>query len=125
VDDGERYRDALLRARIIADPRKFRDYVLRPGHPRGKDRVFLGTLGFRANSAVDAWNLARLYEEQARQQIVAGAVTFGRADEHGLRCTIIIVVRDVELRTGWLLRFDDVLWLVTPFSGFAQRRSKG
>jgi hypothetical protein len=69
VDDQEEHLRAMRRARIVADPRKFRDYVLVPGHPKGKDRIFLGTLGFRPYSTADAWELARLYEEQAREQI--------------------------------------------------------
>lgn len=69
MDDAASRQEALARARIIADPRKFREYVLVPGHPSGKDRIFLGTLGFRPISAADAWEPARLYEEQARERI--------------------------------------------------------
>jgi hypothetical protein len=86
--------------------------------------MFLGTLGFRPNSAADAWALARLFEEQARQRIASGDVQFGEADEHGLRCTIVVRVRGVVLRTGWILRSDDVLWLATPFSGFSRAPRK-
>jgi hypothetical protein len=125
VSENEQYRDDLSRARIIADPRKFRDYVLVPGHPKGKYRIFLGTLGFRPNSSADAWALARLYEEQAREQISTGDVQIGVKDVHGLRCMIVITVRGVALRMGWRLRDDGILWLSTPFSGFARALPKG
>lgn len=97
MDDDALRHQALARARIISDPRKFREYVLAPGHSSGKDEIFLGTLGYRPHSAVDAWTVARLYEEQARQQIAVGNVQFGKTDEHGLRCTIVVTVRGVSL----------------------------
>jgi hypothetical protein len=125
LDELGKRLEALARARVIADPRKFREYVLVPGHSRGKDRIFLGTLGFRPYSAVDAWELARLYEEQARERIALGDVQFGESDEHGHRCIIVISVRGVSLRTGWILRNDDILWLTTPFSGFFRATRKG
>jgi hypothetical protein len=125
VDDPEGLREALARARIIADPRKFRDYVLVPGYPGGKDRIFLGTLGFRPRNAVDAWTLARLYEAQARERIATSNVQFGESDEHGHRCTMVVIVGGVALRTGWILRSDGVLWLTTPFSGFSRATPKG
>jgi hypothetical protein len=124
VDDAEGRWDALARARVIADPRKFRDYVLVPGYPGGKDHIFLGTLGFRSRSAADAWELARLYEEQAQERIAAGEVHFARANPYGRLFSIVITVRDVELRTAWLLS-DDELRLVTPFSGFARGTPEG
>ena len=62
-NDAESRLEALRRALIIADPRKFREYVLVPGRPEGNDRIFLGTLGFRPYSVADAWELARIYEE--------------------------------------------------------------
>jgi hypothetical protein len=66
-----------------------------------------------------------MYEEQAETQIVAGNVSFGDADQYGVRCTIVIVVRGEALRSGWILRSDGVLWLVTPFSGFDRDDPKG
>lgn len=124
ADDDALRLEALARVRIIADPRKFRDYVLVPNYPGGKSHIFLETLGFRPHSVVDAWALARLYEEQARQQIVACDVKFAGAVEFGERYTITIDVRGVALRTGWLLA-NDVLRLATPFSGFAHEFRKG
>lgn len=47
------------RAQIVADHRKFRDFVLVPGKHGGKDRIFLKVLGFRARSSSDAWSLAK------------------------------------------------------------------
>jgi hypothetical protein len=125
LDDDASRIEALRRARIIADPRKFRDYALVPGHSAGKDDIFLGRFGYRLYSAADAWTLARHYEEQALQQIDAGNVRYGKADEYGLRCTIVVTVRDVGLRSGWILRSDNVLWLAMPFSGFARSTLKG
>ncbi len=124
MDDAVSRLEALRRARIIADPRKFRDYVLTPDYPGGKDHIFLQTLGFRPRSVVDAWELARLYEEQAHERIVADDVIFAGAVEFGDRYTMTVVVRGVALRSGWLLR-DDVLRLTTPFSGFVRKALKG
>jgi hypothetical protein len=124
LDDEAQWNWALRQAQIIVDPRKFREYVLVPGHPTGKDRVFLGLLGFRAHSAADSFALARLYEEQARQQIEVGAVQFTGTTEHGRRYMIVVEVRGVALRTGWLLRHDGTYWLTTPFRGFARAKRK-
>lgn len=119
MDDAETRWDELARARVIADPRKFRDYVLVPGFPGGKDRIFLGTLRFRPRSTADAWELARLYEEQARGRIASREVHFARTNSYGVLVTIVIIVRGVGLRTAWLLN-GEVVHLVTPFSGFAR-----
>jgi hypothetical protein len=119
VNEEDERLTALRRARVVADPRKFRDYALAPEHPKGKARIFVGTLGFRPNSSADAWTLARLYEEQARERIAVGDVTFSGTISFGLRTTIVVAVRGVSLRTGWLLSGDE-LRLVTPFSGFAR-----
>jgi len=124
LEDPEKRREALARARIIADPRKFRDYVLVPGHSSGKSHIFLRTLGYRPRSNADAWTLARLYEEQARKKVASGEIQFGERNQYGLRCTIVVVVRDVALRTGWRLRDNGTLWLATPFSGFARFASE-
>ncbi len=120
MDDVASHLEALRRARIIVDPRKFREYVLVPGNARGKDRLFLGTLGFRPYSADDAWELVRIYEEQVSQRIASGDIEFAGTITFGDRYTIEIVVRGVALRTGWLLG-DDVLRLTTPFTGFARK----
>ena len=101
MDDEDAWLEAPHRARIVADPRKFREYVLVPGHVSGKDRIFLGSLGFRLHSSVDAWELARLYEEQARERVAIGEVQFGRTIPFGVTTTIVVVVRGVSLRTGW------------------------
>jgi len=124
LDDLDTFSEALERARVIADPRKFREYVLVPGHSTGKDRIFLGTLGFRPASAADAWELARLYEAQARERIASEDVQFARPTPFGVLCTIVVTVRGVSLRTAWLLS-EDELRLITPFTGFASSTLKG
>jgi hypothetical protein len=73
---------------------------------------------------VDAWALARLYEEQPKERIAAGEVQFGRSTPYGVLCTIVITVRGASLRTGWLLS-GDALRLITPFSGFVRGAPKG
>ena len=107
-------------ARIFADPRKFAEYVLVPGHPTGKDRVFLDVLGFRPGSADDAAELASAYQEQAARRWSAGEVAFSRQNEHGRFYVIVVTVRSVSLRTVWVLRPDGELALATPFRGFAR-----
>jgi glyoxylase-like metal-dependent hydrolase (beta-lactamase superfamily II) len=79
----EKLWEALARARIVADPRKFRDYVLVPGHFSGKSHVFLQTLGYRPRSNADAWELAREFEEQAQERVATGAVQFAGTISYG------------------------------------------
>jgi hypothetical protein len=120
LGDEARWLQVLKKAKIFVDPRKFREYVLVPGHPSGKDRVFLELLGYRSRNPDDAIALARLYEEQARQRILIEDVQFTGTQQHGRRYIIVIVVRGVALRSGWLLRHDGTLWLTTPFRGFTR-----
>jgi hypothetical protein len=124
LDDEAGWAKALRQAQIVVDPRKFREYVLVPGHSSGKDRVFLELLGFGAHSAADAEELARTYQDQARQQILLEEVRFSGTHEHGLRFMIVVVIRGVAVQTGWLLRRDGTLWLTTPFRGFARAKAK-
>ena len=124
MDDEGYHQEALRRAQVVIDPRKFSEYVLVPGHPSGKDRIFLGTLGFRPLSIVDARELATIYENQARAQVASGNVRLAGAIPNGILCTIEVTVRGVPLRTGRLLR-DDILRLITPFSGFVRRSRRG
>jgi hypothetical protein len=84
--------------------------------------VFLELLGYRSRNADDAISLARLYEEQAEQRIMHEDVQFTGSHEHGRRYLIVVVVRGVALRSGWLLRHDGTFWLTTPFRGFARTR---
>ena len=124
VDEEPSRLEGFAHARIFADPRKFREYVLVPGHSTGKDESFIGTFGYRPRSAADAWTLARLYEEQARQRVESGDVQFRGMGRYGDRYTIVIRVRGVALRFGWILS-EGVLRLTTPFSGFARSNPKG
>ena len=124
MEDPEKLWEALARARIVANPQKFRDYVLVPGHSSGKSHIFLRTLGYRPRSNADAWESAREFEEQALERVATGDVQFAGTISYGVRCTIVITVRGKALRTGWLLS-EDVLRLITPFSGFAPSNPKG
>ena len=105
-----------------ADVRKFSGYVLVPGHESGKDRIFLNRLGFRALNDEDARLLVSVYLDQARSAVARGAFELGETNQYGVRCTIIVRVRGVAVRSGWLLRLNGTLELVTPFSGFARFR---
>jgi hypothetical protein len=103
-----------------ASIRKFVSYVLVPGHASGKDRVFLDRLGFRPRNLSDARMLADLYLERARSAVDAREFELGETNEYGIRCTIVVQVHGVAIRSGWLLRPNGLLELVTPFSGFAR-----
>lgn len=103
---------------VIADPKKFSGYVLDPLRARGKDGVFVGLLGYRAQSDEDAYELAATYILQARDRVSEGAYVFGIRDAYGQRMVIEIVIREVRLRSGWILRTDGTLALATPFTGF-------
>jgi hypothetical protein len=105
-----------------ANVRKFSGYVLVPGHESGKDRIFLDRLGFRPRNAEDARLLASIYLDQARSAIARGNVELGETNQYGVRCTIVVRLRGVAIRSGWLLRPNGMLELVTPFSGFAGSR---
>jgi hypothetical protein len=107
VLDEAQWLQVLKKAQIFVDPRKFREYVLVPGHISGKDRVFLELLGYRPRNLDDANSLARLYEEQARQRIMLEDVQFTGTHQHGRRYIIVVVLRGVALRSGWLLRNDE------------------
>jgi hypothetical protein len=104
---------------VAGDPRKFSHYVLVPNHPTRKDRIFLGTLGFRPNSAEDAQELVATYIAQAKERFARKEYTVGVNDQYGQRFTITIVVKGKALLTGWILDGSGTLKLATPFSGFA------
>ncbi len=104
---------------VTGDLRKFSEYVLAPNHKSGKDKIFLGLLGYRPNNLEDAQALLETYIAQAQAKFIAQDYTVEEADRHGQRFTIIIEVREKKLRTGWILDNQGTLRLATPFSGFA------
>ncbi|MCY7272252.1 MAG: hypothetical protein LH702_00545 [Phormidesmis sp. CAN_BIN44] len=103
---------------ITGDPRKFSDYVLIPNHKSGKDKIFLGLLGYRPNNLDDAQTLLETYITQAQAKFAAQDYTVGERDRHGQRFTIVIEIRGKRLLTGWILDNQGTLKLATPFSGF-------
>ena len=104
---------------IIGDPRKFSEYVLVPSHQSGKDKIFLGLLGYRPRNLDDAQALLEIYVTQAQAKFVAQDYIVGEHDRHGQRFTIIVEIRSKTLLTGWILDNQGTLKLATPFSGFA------
>lgn len=104
---------------IVADPRKFSEYVLAPANAQGKDLIFIERFGFRAHNEEDERLLATLYVDQARAKLNSGAYIQSRRDDHGQRYIVSIELFGVRLRSVWILRPNNVLNLVTPFSGFA------
>jgi len=104
---------------IIADVRKFSEYVLIPNHRSGKDKIFIDRLGYRPNNLEDAQTLQKLYVHQAQAQLLAQQYTLGDSDRYGQRFTIIIEVKEELLLTGWILDNNGILKLATPFAGFA------
>jgi hypothetical protein len=107
--------------RIVADPRKFSEYVLVPDHPSGKDRVFLGLLGYRPQNEDDARELAATYVEQAGRRWAAGDVMYSRQNEYGRFFVIVVELRGIGVRSVWIHRNNGELALATPFRGFASR----
>ena len=105
---------------VTGDPRQFSAYVLVPGHPTGKGRVFLDLLGYRPRSQEDANELLATYVEQAREKVAQGDYAAGKQDRHGQRYTIEIELRGTFVLSGWILRPDGSLWLATPFAGFSR-----
>jgi len=100
------------------DLRKFSEYVLSPNHKSGKDKIFLGLLGYRPNNFDDAQALLETYITQAQIKFVAKDYTIGERDHHGQRFTIVVEIRGKSLLTGWILDNQGTLKLATPFSGF-------
>ena len=109
---------------LTADPRKFSEYVLDPGKAEGKDAIFIGVLGYRPRSDDDAKALAAIYIDQARARLAAGDYQVGRSDVHGQRYVVPIELGGRRLRSIWILRTTGVFALVTPFSGFLDRRRR-
>ena len=105
--------------RITANPKNFSAYVLVPNHPTGKDHIFIDRLGYRPRNDEDARALANAYVNQAHDQVAAGTFELGGGDEFGRRIMIVVEIRGLRLRSGWLLRPDGTLVLATPFTGFA------
>jgi hypothetical protein len=104
---------------ITGDLRKFSEYVLIPKHKSGKDKIFIGLLGYRPNNINDAQDLLEIYITQAQAKFVAQDYTIGEYDLHGQRFTITIEIKGKRLLTGWILDKQGTLKLATPFTGFA------
>lgn len=104
---------------IVGDPRKFSEYVLVPNHKSGKNKIFLGLLGYRPHNLDDAQALLETYITQAQAKFSAQDYTVGERDWYGQRFTIVVEVRGKRLLTGWILDNQGTLKLATPFSGFA------
>lgn len=117
--DGPTSEVPVLRA-VDVDPRKFSEYVLVPNHPSGKDRVFLGTLGYRPRSEEDARTLVVAYVSQAHEEFARGRYVLGERDRHGQRYAIAIALKGFVVMSGWIVRPDGTLRLATPFTGFAR-----
>ncbi|MDP9370256.1 MAG: hypothetical protein M3Q03_18615 [Chloroflexota bacterium] len=93
--------------------------MLVPNHPTGKDHIFIDRLGYRPRNEEDAYELADIYVAQAQIRMAAGEFELGERDEFGQRITIVVEVRGLRLRSGWLFQPDGTLALATPFTGFA------
>lgn len=104
---------------ITGDLRKFSEYVLVPNHKSGKDRIFLGLLGYRPNNLNDAQALLATYITQAQAKFAAQEYTISERNRYGQRFTITIEIKGRKLLTGWILDNQGRLKLATPFSGFA------
>lgn len=99
----------------VVDPVKLRDYVLNPGHPRGrhKARVFASALQIFQPDA----ELLRQYIMEAAMTVNASA---GDRDEYGQRYTVdfecVRSERRAVIRTTWIvLSGEDFPRLTTCF----------
>lgn len=106
------------------DPRKFSEYIFKPGATHGKDAVFR-SLGY---SAEDSQMLTAEYERQAAGKFASGQYTVGKTDQYGQRINIEIEMHGTGsaagktsyLVSGWIIREDGSITLNTPFSGFTR-----
>ncbi len=113
--------------RVIVDPRKFSEYVFKENADHGKDIVFK-SLGYTKQQSDD---LAELYRKQGAERFGKGDFKLGKADCHGQRIVIEIVLpgvgesrgKTVYIKTGWMILPDGNIRLNTPFTGFSGRRS--
>lgn len=106
-------------SQITADFRKFSEYVLVPNHKSGKDKIFIGSLGYRPHNLDDAQALVEHYISQVKNKFSSQEYIIGESDDYGQRFSVIIEVRGRRLLTGWILDNQGILKLATPFSGFA------
>lgn len=97
---------------LIAE-HKLIEYVLDPGHPRGRDkaRVFKATLGYDRTSYTDLI-------AQIRRAILQDEAVFLRRDRYGdhyrVDVTILGPAGSARVRTGWIhLRGENVPRLTT------------
>ena len=104
---------------ITGDLRKFSEYVLVPNHKSGKDRIFLGLLGYRPNNLNDAQALLATYITQPQAKFAAQEYTISERNRYGQRFTITIEIKGRKLLTGWIVDNQGRLKLAAPFSGFA------
>lgn len=109
---------------ITGEVSKFTAYVLVPGHPSGKDKVFRDAMGY---DIPDAPSLLNSYIAQARARFDAKDYTVGRKDRYGQRFAIVVELqgkggaagRTYRVQSGWILDREGTLKLATPFAGFA------
>ena len=77
-------------------------------------------LSYRARNEEDAEALLATYVSQARGKMARRDYALGKRDRHGQRYTIEVELKGRTVLSGWILRSDGTLWLVTPFAGFAR-----
>jgi hypothetical protein len=109
---------------VQIDPRKFSEYVFKPGDPSGKGAVFR-QLGY---SEGDVNPLTDMYRRQAMAKYKSQQYKLGLKDQYGQRIDIEIELQGVGaatgktsyIRSGWLILADGSIKLNTPFSGYTR-----
>ena len=115
------YSSVLLVATAQSDYGKFDPYLFNTTglYTHTKEKL-LAQWGYTVNDA--RWLQAEM-ERQAREKYVAGDYTLGRLNKEGQRISIRIEIPrrngdgTVSFISGWMVRPDGLLRLITPYGG--------
>lgn len=111
--------------RVIADPRKFSEYIFKENADHGKDVIFK-SLGY---TKLHSDNLAETYRNKGAEKFEKKDFRPGKKDRYGQRITIEIALpgigkaegKTAYILSGWMLLPEGGIRLLTPFTGFSRR----
>jgi hypothetical protein len=96
--------------RAVVEIEKLRDYSLNPNHPEGKHkaRVFLSTLGFKANDAerLRKWILEAVLTAEAEERLPS---PYGKRFVVDLQATAFdkYATTSKVIRTAWIIKHGE------------------
>ena len=112
---GISYSIVQTKAHAVSGIEKFRDYVFAPKH-FGKGKVALfKEWGYTID---DSEELRNTYAEQALLAYKSGQYKRKKLDEHGQQLAIPVSLNAKKFYSGWMLRPEGEIVLITPFGGW-------